>query len=103
MQAAPTIEMNVVSIEDIEDLLDNSTEAKQVNILESITFTTYPDVLLTMTDGVQYKGFMNKRTREKFDFIVDFPHCVIDFPYCMLSGFDDNNNCVECAVYLVNY
>ena len=103
MQGQPTITLRLDTPEEIESYLRPLEEAEPAITLDAITFITYPDVLLTMTDRTQYEGSMNDYTREKFDLIVDFPDCVIDFPYCKLSGFDDDNDYIECAVYLEDY
>ena len=64
-------------------------------MLESITFDTYPNIILTFRDGTQYQGFLNDHGRRKMDLMKEFPQAHIQFPYCVLRS-----NGQEVAVYL---
>lgn len=64
-------------------------------MLESITFDTYPNIILNLTDGTQYQGFLNDHGRRKMDLMKEFPEAEIQFPYCVLRS-----NGQEVAVYL---
>lgn len=48
------------------------------NRLESIEFTTYPDVRLQCSNGVVFDASMNDNNREKFDAMDDFPELLIE-------------------------
>ena len=103
MQGKQTINLRLFTREEIDSHDNPPTEAIEVVTLDSITFEVYPNIIMTMTDGTQYQGSMNEYTRRKLDSLSDFPECNIEFPYCKLYGFDDDNDHVECAVYLENY
>ena len=46
--------------------------------LESIEFTTYPDVRLYCSNGVRFDASMNDHNREKLDAMDDFPELLIE-------------------------
>ena len=48
------------------------------NRLESIEFTTYPDVRLHCNNGVVFDASMNDNNRERFDAMDDFPELIIE-------------------------
>ena len=68
------------------------------NTLESIEFTTYPDVRLHCSNGIKFEASMNDHNREKFDAMDDFPELLIEdynAEHGMLKSGD-----IEVFVYL---
>ena len=47
-------------------------------VLESIEFTTYPDVCLHCSNGVKFQASMNDHNRQKLDQMMDFPELLIE-------------------------
>ena len=48
------------------------------NRLESIEFTTYPDVRLHCSNGVKFEASMNDHNREKLDAMDAFPELLVE-------------------------
>ena len=48
------------------------------NRLESIEFTTYPDVRLHCSSGIKFDASMNDYNRAKLDAMDDFPELLIE-------------------------
>ena len=67
-------------------------------ILESIEFTTYPDVRLRCSNGVQFKASMNEHNRRKLDAMDDFPDLFIE-DYNASHGMLKSGD-IEVVVYL---
>lgn len=49
-------------------------------MLEQIHFATWPHLHLILSNQHVYEARMNKRNREKFNTIADFPTLTADFP-----------------------
>jgi len=66
--------------------------------LDSIEFTTYPDVILRCQNGVTFHASMNQHNREKIDTMTVFPELYIE-DYNTHHGMLKSED-IEVVVYL---